>query len=179
MVAAGGVAVDVWDDHAFLLPPLGTADVVRALRSLRVWPLLDGFRGAEPAAVDELARLVADVARLAVDVPELAELDLNPVMVSPSGVPSSMRRSAWHTRTRRCRIFPASCARWASGHSLARSSRPRAVSGMSGWPQRTLCCMSGSRHRHARLLGIISKSQRSGRMATWKFRSRSTATVDG
>ena len=85
MVAAGGVAVDVWDDHAFLLPPLGAADVVRALRSLRTWPLLDGFRGAEPAAVDDLARLVADVARLAVDVPELAELDLNPVMVSPTG----------------------------------------------------------------------------------------------
>jgi acyl-CoA synthetase (NDP forming) len=85
MVAAGGVAVDVWDDHVFLLPPLGTADVVRALRSLRVWPLLEGFRGAPPAAVDDLARLVADVARLAVDVPELAELDLNPVMVSPDG----------------------------------------------------------------------------------------------
>ena len=85
MVAAGGVAVDVWDDHAFLIPPLGTADVVRALRSLRVWPLLDGFRGSEPVAVEDLARLVADVARLAVDVPELAELDLNPVMVSPAG----------------------------------------------------------------------------------------------
>jgi acyl-CoA synthetase (NDP forming)/RimJ/RimL family protein N-acetyltransferase len=85
MVAAGGVAVDVWDDHAFLLPPLGTADVVRAFRSLRVWPLLDGFRGAEPAAVDDLARLVVDVAQLAVDVPELAELDLNPVIVNSTG----------------------------------------------------------------------------------------------
>ena len=85
MVAAGGVAVDVWDDHVFLLPPLGTADVVRAVRSLRIWPLLDGFRGTEPVAVADLARLVADVARLAVDVPELAELDLNPVMVSPAG----------------------------------------------------------------------------------------------
>ena len=85
MIAAGGVAVDVWDDHVFLLPPLGTSDAVRALRSLRVWPLLNGFRGAAPAAVDDLARLVTDVARLAVDVPELAELDLNPVMVSPAG----------------------------------------------------------------------------------------------
>ena len=55
------------------------------LRSLRIWPLLDGFRGTEPVAVADLARLVADVARLAVDVPELAELDLNPVMVSPAG----------------------------------------------------------------------------------------------
>ena len=85
MVAAGGVAVDVWRDHAFLLPPLGPGDAIRALRSLRVWPLLEGFRGAEPADIAALAQLVADVGRLAVDVPELAELDLNPVMVGPEG----------------------------------------------------------------------------------------------
>ena len=84
MVAAGGVAVDVWHDHAFLMPPFGPAEATRALRSLRIWPLLDGFRGAEPADTDGLARLVAAVGRLALDVPELAELDLNPVMVSAS-----------------------------------------------------------------------------------------------
>ncbi len=85
MVAAGGVAVDVWRDHAFLMPPFGPDGAARALRSLRIWPLLDGFRGAEPADTEGLARLVAAVGRLAVDVPELAELDLNPVMVGPSG----------------------------------------------------------------------------------------------
>lgn len=84
MVAAGGVAVDVWHDHAFLMPPFGPAEATRALRSLRLWPLLDGFRGSEPADSDGLARLVAAVGRLALDVPELAELDLNPVMVSAS-----------------------------------------------------------------------------------------------
>ncbi len=49
MVGAGGVATDVWADHVFLLPPFGIGDVDRALRSLRIWPLLDGFRGAQPA----------------------------------------------------------------------------------------------------------------------------------
>jgi acyl-CoA synthetase (NDP forming)/GNAT superfamily N-acetyltransferase len=83
MVAAGGVAVDVWRDHAFLLPPIGHADAIRALRSLRLWPLLEGFRGAPPADTEALARLVCDAGRLAADVPELAELDLNPVMVGP------------------------------------------------------------------------------------------------
>ncbi len=81
MVAAGGVAVDVWQDHAFLMPPFGPAESARALRTLRIWPLLDGFRGTEPVDTDGLARLVAAVGRLALDVPELVELDLNPVMV--------------------------------------------------------------------------------------------------
>jgi len=85
MVAAGGVATDVWDDHAFLLPPFDDGEALRALRSLRTWPLLDGFRGSSPAAVDDIARLVGALGRLAVDVPEVAELDLNPVMVGPDG----------------------------------------------------------------------------------------------
>lgn len=85
MVASGGVAVDVWDDHAFLMPPFGPDEAARALRSLRIWPLLDGFRGAPPADTDGLARLVAAVGRLAADVPELVELDLNPVMVRADG----------------------------------------------------------------------------------------------
>jgi len=110
MVAAGGVAVDVWKDHAFLMPPFGPDEAVRALRSLRVWPLLDGFRGAEPADTAGLARLVADVGRLAVDVPEVAELDLNPVIVGPDActvVDAKVRvaavRDAWVDQARQLR----------------------------------------------------------------------------
>lgn len=83
MIAAGGVAVDALDDRAFLLPPFHDSDAMRVLRSLRIWPLLDGFRGAAPAATWDAARLAARLGRLAVDVPELAEVDLNPVMVGP------------------------------------------------------------------------------------------------
>jgi acyl-CoA synthetase (NDP forming) len=81
MVAAGGVATDIWNDRVFLVPPLSETDVARAVRSLRIWPLLEGFRGAPPADVDGLVALVVAVGRLAVDLPELAELDLNPVLV--------------------------------------------------------------------------------------------------
>jgi acyl-CoA synthetase (NDP forming)/GNAT superfamily N-acetyltransferase len=83
MVATGGVAVDVWDDRAFLLPPITTAEATRALGSLRIWQLLQGFRGAPAGDTDGLAALVTALGRLAVDVPEIAELDLNPVMVGP------------------------------------------------------------------------------------------------
>ena len=85
MVAAGGVATDIWDDRAFLVPPVARADAARAVRSLRVWPLLDGFRGAPPADVDGLESMIEALGRLAVDVPEVAELDLNPVLVAADG----------------------------------------------------------------------------------------------
>jgi acyl-CoA synthetase (NDP forming)/GNAT superfamily N-acetyltransferase len=88
MVAAGGVTTDVLADRAFLVPPLTPMDASRALRSLRLWPLLTGFRGAAPADVDALIKLVVAVGDLALDVPEIAELDLNPVMVWPTGVSS-------------------------------------------------------------------------------------------
>ena len=80
MVAAGGVATDLWDDRVFLLPPVSLADAERAVRGLRIAPLL-GARGARAADVADLERLIVDLGRLAVDVPEIAELDLNPVMV--------------------------------------------------------------------------------------------------
>lgn len=85
MVAAGGVATDVWDDRAFLLPPVGPRDAARVVRSLRISPLLDGYRGEPPADVAALERLVVSLGQLAVDVAEVAELDLNPVVVSPDG----------------------------------------------------------------------------------------------
>jgi acyl-CoA synthetase (NDP forming) len=85
MVAAGGVATDVWDDRVFLLPPVTMADAGRALRGLRLWPLLTGFRGAPRGDVAALEQHVVDLARLATEVTEVAELDLNPVIVAPEG----------------------------------------------------------------------------------------------
>jgi acyl-CoA synthetase (NDP forming) len=85
MVASGGVATDVWDDRAFLVPPISAAEAARAVDSLRISRILHGFRGAPAGDVAGLRALVTALGRLAVDVPELAELDLNPVMVSPAG----------------------------------------------------------------------------------------------
>ena len=85
MVASGGVATDVWDDRAFLLPPVSGAEANRAIGSLRISRLLEGFRGAPAGDVPGLAALVTALGRLAVDVPEVAELDLNPVVVGPEG----------------------------------------------------------------------------------------------
>lgn len=85
MVAAGGIALDVWDDRAFLMAPVSAADAARAVRSLRVWPLLAGHRGQAPVDVAALEGVVVAVGSLADEVPEVAELDLNPVLVTPEG----------------------------------------------------------------------------------------------
>ena len=84
-VAAGGVATELWDDQRLLIAPVTHADAESALRSLRIWPLLSGFRGQAPADTAALADLVVSVGLLAHELPELAEMDLNPVLVSADG----------------------------------------------------------------------------------------------
>jgi acyl-CoA synthetase (NDP forming) len=84
-VAAGGVASDLLQDDVHLLAPVAPSDAARALRALRVWPLLDGVRGLERVHVDALETLVVAAGQLAVDVPDVAHLDLNPVFARPDG----------------------------------------------------------------------------------------------
>lgn len=83
MVAAGGVAVDVWQDRTFMLPPVSPRDALRAVRSLRIWPLLEGYRGSPRADIEGLVDLIVELGALAEDVPQVADVDLNPVMVGP------------------------------------------------------------------------------------------------
>ncbi len=85
-VAAGGVATDLLHDEVHLLAPVSPADAGRALRGLRTWPLLDGVRGLDRVDVDALEALVVAVGQLAVDVPEVAVVDLNPVLARPDGI---------------------------------------------------------------------------------------------
>ena len=86
MVAAGGTATEVLDDRRLLLAPVSAQDAARALRSLRIWTLLAGYRGSEPVDEQALVELIVALGRLAVDVPELVEADLNPVVATPQGV---------------------------------------------------------------------------------------------
>jgi len=85
MVGLGGVMTDLLGDRAFAVPPLepGAADAMIA--SLRAAPLLDGYRGAPKADREALAAVLEGVARIAEEIPELVELDLNPIVVGPAG----------------------------------------------------------------------------------------------
>jgi hypothetical protein len=85
VVTAGGSATYPGDDRVFLLPPLDAGAVSRAVRSLRSWPLLDGDRGSPRVDVDALERLVLALGSLGTDVPAVAEVHLDPVLVGADG----------------------------------------------------------------------------------------------
>jgi acetyl coenzyme A synthetase (ADP forming)-like protein len=82
---AGGVAVELLKDVGIRLTPLSPAEADEMLRALKSYPLLEGYRGQPRADLDSLRDLVLRVGTLAEDLPELAEVDLNPVIVSPTG----------------------------------------------------------------------------------------------
>lgn len=81
----GGVDVEVTGDTQFGLAPLTDRDVSSLIRRSRAHRLLTGHRGRPPADVDALADLLSRVSALADAVPEMAEMDLNPVFVLPCG----------------------------------------------------------------------------------------------
>jgi acyl-CoA synthetase (NDP forming)/GNAT superfamily N-acetyltransferase len=80
----GGVATDLLGDRAFRTLPLTDLDAAELVREPRAWPLLDGYRGSEPADVAALEDLLLRVARLADDLPEVLGLSLEPVIVGPA-----------------------------------------------------------------------------------------------
>ena len=85
MVGLGGVLTEVLGDTACAIAPV-SADAARALLlSLQGAPVLLGARGRAPVDLDALAELVATVSRLGAAHPEIAELELNPVLAGPSG----------------------------------------------------------------------------------------------
>jgi len=86
MFGLGGVATELVGDRAFRILPLTDCDAADLVRSLRGSPLLTGYRGSPPVNLAALEDLVLRVARLAEQVPEIVELDLNPVIASPHGV---------------------------------------------------------------------------------------------
>jgi len=81
----GGMATDLLGDRAYGVPPLTDADLSGMVRSVRTAPLLLGHGGAPAADLPALEDLLARLARLADDLPEVAELELNPVVASSTG----------------------------------------------------------------------------------------------
>jgi acyl-CoA synthetase (NDP forming) len=83
---SGGTSVELFEDRTLRVLPITDVDAAEVVRSLRSSPLLFGYRGAPAVDVAALEDLLVRVGRLAEDIPEIAEMDLNPVIASPSGV---------------------------------------------------------------------------------------------
>jgi acyl-CoA synthetase (NDP forming) len=82
---AGGHAVELLGDVAVRLAPFGPRAARAMLRSLRTFPLLNGYRGAPAADVAAVEDVLLRVSALAAAHPEIAELDCNPLVAGPDG----------------------------------------------------------------------------------------------
>ena len=85
LAGLGGTAVEVLGDVAVRITPLSNTDVDEMLRSLRSYRLLTGYRQSPPLDVAAFAELLHRVSAMVEDIPEIAELDLNPVFVRQHG----------------------------------------------------------------------------------------------
>jgi acyl-CoA synthetase (NDP forming) len=81
----GGVHVEILKDVCFRVTPLTDHDAAEMVRAIKGYRLLEGYRGAPPADIPAIEDLLLRVARLVEEVPEISELDLNPVMALPPG----------------------------------------------------------------------------------------------
>jgi acetate---CoA ligase (ADP-forming) len=81
MFGAGGVHVEVLKDVVFRLCPVTDVDAEEMVGELRSYPLLRGYRGMEKADISFLTELLQRVSTLVGDLPEIAEMDLNPTKV--------------------------------------------------------------------------------------------------
>jgi acyl-CoA synthetase (NDP forming)/GNAT superfamily N-acetyltransferase len=84
-VGLGGMLGDLIADRVFHLLPMSAEAAARQVRSLRTTPLLFGYRGTPVSDVAALEEMVLRVAAMATDIPELAELEMNPVIVTADG----------------------------------------------------------------------------------------------
>ncbi len=83
MVGMGGIYVEVLKDVAFRLVPLTDVDAEAMIRSLRGYPILEGVRGEAPVHIATLYEQLARLAALAVEYPQIREMDMNPFLMFP------------------------------------------------------------------------------------------------
>jgi len=85
MFGLGGIFVEIFKDVSFRLAPIRHNAARHMVRSTKAYPMLNGARGAEPCDTDELERCLALLSALATENPEIAELDINPLIVHHKG----------------------------------------------------------------------------------------------
>jgi acyl-CoA synthetase (NDP forming) len=84
MFGLGGIAVEIFRDVTFRVPPFGRAEARRMIEDIKAFPLLRGARGRAKADLNALVDVIMKVQRLAVDLAhELSELDINPLVALP------------------------------------------------------------------------------------------------
>jgi acetyltransferase len=82
----GGIAVERINDAAMGLPPLNMALAQDMMRRTRIYRLLEGYRDRPPAAMDAIALTLMKLSQAIIELPEIVELDINPLLADDKGV---------------------------------------------------------------------------------------------
>ena len=82
----GGTAAEIINDRAITLPPLNLTLAREMMSHTRVWRRLKGYRDVAPADIDAIALCLVRLSQLIADVPQIAELDINPLVADAKGV---------------------------------------------------------------------------------------------
>ncbi len=86
LVGMGGTTAELFKDSRLEFPPLNEKLVMQMLESLKIYPLLTGWRGDPAKNVSKLIEVLIRMSYLAADYPEIAELDINPLIVTETDV---------------------------------------------------------------------------------------------
>ncbi|MEU5772569.1 acetate--CoA ligase family protein [Streptomyces venezuelae] len=129
----GGVLVEVLKDVTFRLAPVDADEAASMLDSIRAADVLRGVRGAPPVDRRAVAEQISRVSQLVTDFPEIAEVDLNPVIATPHGAVAADIRIILSEGAPKARRTHTRAEMLASMHRLMRP-RSVAVIGASNEP---------------------------------------------
>jgi acetate---CoA ligase (ADP-forming) len=84
-IGTGGVAIELFRDVTHLALPVSPQEVLAALKKLKLWTLLQGYRGQPPADIEALVRAAVNFGDMFLATPELTEFEINPLLVRREG----------------------------------------------------------------------------------------------
>jgi succinyl-CoA synthetase beta subunit len=85
MLGFGGIMTEVIADTVFRVAPFDGVEAMDMIRDLQCRAMLDTFRGQAKADTDTLCKILINLGRLGLERPEIGEIDINPLIVSPDG----------------------------------------------------------------------------------------------
>ena len=86
LVGMGGSSAELFNDKRLEFPPLNEQLARQMIKSLKMYPLLEGYRGSKPKNIEKLIEVLIRLSYLAADYPEIEELDINPLIVTHDDV---------------------------------------------------------------------------------------------
>ena len=85
LAGMGGIYTEIFNDTARELAPVTKKEAEKMLRSLKYYPVLKGIRGEASVDIQSLIDIITSLSELAMDYPEISEVDLNPVIINQEG----------------------------------------------------------------------------------------------